>query len=137
MVSYNSAVTIGRSATQVFPYLLESTSQGMAGDLRSGSRVEVSFAGGRLTAVVGLQISAFEFGQKLGFESYSGPFSWSGEYNLVDDGKGSTTVSQSGQMKFKGLWRLWQLFAGGQIGRGEVDELVRLKTAIEAVPRAV
>ena len=135
LVSYNSAVSISRSAAQIFPYLLEATTNSKDGDdLINGSRINVAFGMGRLSAVVGIQISALEFAHKLAFRAYSGPIGWTGEYNLAEDGKGSTTVSQKGQLKFKGLWRLAQPFAGGQIKRGEVNELVRLKTLIEATP---
>jgi hypothetical protein len=75
-----------------------------------------------------------EFGKKLGFRSYSGPISWQGEYDLAEDGKGATKVSQNGQLRFKGLWRLVQPLAGGRIRRSEVWELQRLKKFIEATP---
>jgi hypothetical protein len=135
--AYNSAVSISRLAAQIFPYRLETTTQTTRRDLDNGSKVKVSFAIGPLKAVIGLQISALDFGHKLAFKSYSGPISWKGEYNLSDDGKGATTVSQNGQLKFKGRWRLVQPFAGGQIRRGEVNELLRLKTLVEATPSAV
>jgi hypothetical protein len=144
LVSYSSAVSIDRPAAQIFPYLLETTKVPVwsdapaklvtQGDLSNGARLEVSFGMGPLKAVIGLRISAMVFGKKLAFESYSGPISWTGEYNLVDDGKGATTVSQKGQLKFKGLWRLVQPIAGGRIRRSEVWELQRLKRFIEATP---
>jgi hypothetical protein len=134
MVSYKSVVSISRSPAQIFPYLLETTTHPTRGDLSNGSRINVSFGMGPLTAVVGLQVSTLDFGRKLAFRSYSGPISWKGEYNLAADGNGATTVSQNGELKFKGLWRLCQPFAGGQIRRGEVQELLRLKTLVEASP---
>jgi hypothetical protein len=143
LVSYNSAVSIKRPASQIYPYLLETTKQALwsdaplkkvaPGGLDNGSRLEVSFGMGPLNAVIGLQISEMEFGRKLAFKSYSGPINWKGEYNLADEGNGSTTVSQKGQLKFKGRWRLVQAFAGGQIKREEVKELKRLKVLIEGV----
>ena len=134
MVSYSSAVSIDRSAAQIFPHLLETTTQTKRRDLTNGSAVEVSFGTGPIKAVVGLHISTLEFGRKLAFRSYSGPLSWKGEYTLVEDGNGATTVSQKGEMNFNGRWRLWQPFAGGQIRRGEVQELLRLKQVVEASP---
>ena len=112
------------------PYLLKATTQSTRRDLDSGSKVEVSFGMGPLKAVIGLQISALDLGHKLAFKSYSGPISW----------KGATTVSQNGQLKFKGLWRVWQPFAGGQIRRGEVKEvppLTRRGRAGSRVPMPV
>jgi hypothetical protein len=137
-------VSVNRPAAQIYPYLLETTklpiwSDAPAklvtdGDLNNGARLEVSFAIGPLKAVIGLQITTMEFGKKLAFRSYSGPISWQGEYNLAEDGKGATTVSQKGQLRFKGLWRLAQPIAGGRIRRSEVWELQRLKNFIEATP---
>ena len=144
MVSYASAVSIRRPASQIFPYLLETTIRALSPDvpvkqviprdLDNGARLRVSFRMWPLKAVVGLQISAFESGRKLGFKSYSGPIDWKGEYTLAEDGQGATTVSQNGQLKFKGRWRLLQPIAGGQIRRGEVKELLRLKTLVEGKP---
>lgn len=145
MVAYSSAVSIDRPAAQIFPYLLGTTLLKLKpgapikpvspDELSNGSRIQVSFGLGPLKAVCGLQISALEVGRKLAFKSYSGPIAWKGEYNLADDGKGATTVSQKGQLKFKGLWRLVQPFASGQIKRSEVQELQRLKKVIEATPK--
>lgn len=136
MVSYSSTVSISRPANQIFPYLLETTKECLPSDLGSGSKLNVSFGLGRLKAVIGLQISTAEFGRKLAFKSCSGPISWKGEYNLEEDGNGMTTVSQQGQFKFKGRWRFVQPIAGGQIKRGEVRELQRLKQVLEATPVA-
>jgi hypothetical protein len=144
VVSYNSEVSIDRPAAQIFPYLLETTlralsadaplAQPMPADLDNGARLKVSFRMWPLTAIIGLQISEYESGRKLGFKSYSGPISWKGSYTLAEDGKGATTVSQDGKLKFTGLWRLFQPLAGGQIRRGEVNELQRLKKFMEATP---
>ena len=146
MVAYSSAVSISRPAAQIFPYLLGTTLQKLKpgapikpidpSELSNGAHIEVSFGLGPLNAVCGLQISALEVGSKLAFKSYSGPINWKGEYNLVEDGKGTTAVSQKGQLKFKGLWRLVQPFASGQIKRSEVQELQRLKQVLEATPAA-
>ena len=102
MVSYNSVVSISRSPAQIFPYLLETTTQSARRDLSNGSKVNVSFGIGPLKAVIGLQISTMDFGNKLAFKSYSGPITWKGEYNLADDGKGATTVSQNGTAQVQG-----------------------------------
>jgi len=136
MVSYSSAVSISRPASQIYPYLLETTTHTAGSDLRNGSTVQVSFCTGPIKAIVGLHISTLDFGRKLAFRSFSGPITWKGEYNLEDDGHGATTVSQKGELSFNGLWRLWQPFAGGQIRRGEVQELLRLKTLVEAARTA-
>jgi hypothetical protein len=147
LVSYNSEVSIDRPAAQIFPYLLETTLRALGSDdpiepaiprdLDNGARLRVSFRMWPLKAEIGLQISEYEPGRKLGFKSYSGPISWKGEYTLAEDGTGATTVSQNGKLKFTGLWRLMQPIAAGQIRRGEVRELERLKKLIEATPALI
>ena len=145
MVSYSSAVSISRPAAQIYPYLLETTKQAVwsnvpvtkvspPGDLGYGSTLEVSFGVGPLKAVVGLEISTMDFGRRLAFRSISGPINWKGEYNLSDSGNGTTKLSQKGQVTFRGAWRLIQPIAGGQIRRGEINELRRIKKLIEATP---
>ena len=143
MVAYSSTVSIDRPADDIFPHLLGTTVQalgsharlqhGAQGELQNGARLEVTYAVGPLKAVIGLQIMAVDFGRRLAFRSYSGPVAWNGEYNLADKGDGSTTVSQKGQLTVKGLWRLLP-FAGGEIKRGEIRELLRLKTVMEGSP---
>ena len=143
MTSFSSAVSIGRTAEQIFPHLLDTTKHapgsnapvGTAaqGALENGARLNVSYTVGPLKAVVGLQIMALDFGKRLAFRSYTGPVAWEGEYQLADNGNGSTTVSQTGELTVKGLWRLLP-FAGGEIKRSEIRELRRLKTVMEGSP---
>ena len=44
----------------------------------------------------------------------------------------ATEVRQDGRLTFKGLWRLIEPFVGGEIKKGEVKELEKLKAVVEA-----
>lgn len=141
MVAYKSSVKIQRPPEAVFPYLVEPSKQALwsdvpmkpltEGDMRSGSRMEVTFGMGPLKAKVGLQITAMEPNARMAFESFSGPIGWTGEYRLAPDGPTGTTLSQEGSLTFKGAWRLLQPIVGAEISRGEVKELEKLKAVIE------
>jgi hypothetical protein len=142
LVAYKSEVSIDRPAAVIFPYLLETTvralkpneplSKVIPRELDNGARLRVSFRRWLLKADIGLQISEYEFGHKLGFKSYSGPIGWKGEYTLSDDGNGATTVSQKGELKFNGVWRWIQPIAGRDICGSEIKALESLKSLVES-----
>ena len=142
MISYQSSVSIARPADQVFDYLIEPAKQALwsdvpmrkvtEGPLGAGSRMEVTFGMGPLKALIGLELGPVEPGRRMAFKSYSGPIRWDGEYRLAASGTDATEVSQDGRLTFTGLWRLLEPLVGGEISKGEVKELERLKAAVEA-----
>jgi uncharacterized protein YndB with AHSA1/START domain len=142
VIRYESSVTIDRPPETVFQYLIEPAKQALwsdvpmrqltAGALGDGSRMEVTFGMGPIKAKVGLELGPVEPGRRMGFRSFSGPIRWDGEYRLEPTPSGGTEVSQEGRLTFAGLWRLVEPMAGGEISRGEVKELERLKAAVEA-----
>ena len=141
MISYESAVTINRSPAEVFPYLVQPEKQALwsdvpmrpvtQGELRQGSRMEVTFGKGPLKAVLGLEITQLIANETMAFKTYSGPIGWEGGYTLKPMGTTATKVSQQGTLTFTGLWRLLQPLVGAEIKSGEIKELERLKTAAE------
>ena len=142
MLRYQSAVSIDRPAATVFRYLSEPELQALWSDVpmrrltegpfATGSRMEVTFAGGPLKARIGLELTALESGRRMAFRSFSGPIGWDGEYRLTATGAGSTRVEQEGRLAFHGLWRLLEPLVGAEISRGEVKELERLKAVVES-----
>jgi polyketide cyclase/dehydrase/lipid transport protein len=142
VIAYHSKVTINRPPEHVFQYIAEPEKQALwsgvpmkqltAGPLRTGSRMEVTFAMGPIKAVVGLELKAVVPGQRFAFASFSGPIRWDGEYRLDRSGPGGTELSQQGRLAFTGLWRLLEPLVGAEISRGEVKELERLKGVVEA-----
>ena len=144
MLRYNSSVTIDRPPDVVFPYIVDPVLQGKwsdvpmervdgaTGELRNGSRIQVSFGMGPMKAKVGLEITQIEPGKRLAWRTFSGPIKWDGEYRVVATPAGSTEVSQEGTLTFTGLWRAMEPMAGAEISRNEVKELEKLKEVVEA-----
>jgi hypothetical protein len=142
VLRYESAVSIERPPDVVFRYLLDPKLQALWSDVpmerltdgpfATGSRLEVTFAGGPLKARIGLELTAVEPGRRLAFESFSGPIRWTGAYALSPEGPTGTLVSQAGQLVFTGLWRLLEPLAGAEIKTGEIKELERLTAVVES-----
>lgn len=143
MIRYQSAVKIAAPPADVFPYLVERDRQAQWSDVpmrpltdgptRAGTRMELTFGRGPLRATVTLEIAVLEAGRRMAFVTAGrGPIDWRGEYRVeaVDDG--ASRVSQSGQLRFRGLWRLLEPIVGAEIRSGELKELERLKTVVEA-----
>ena len=141
MLSYRSEVSISRSPETVFRYLNGPALQTLwsdvpmrqltTGDPVPGSQLEVTFGMGPLKARIGLELSRVEQGRLLAFKSFSGPIRWDGEYRLASTDGGNTVVSQDGRLTFSGAWRLIEPLVAGEISRGEIKELERLKTVVE------
>ena len=140
MISYESKVAVARPPEVVFEYLIEPSKQALwsdvpmrqvtPGPLTTGSKMEVTFAGGPLKAVIGLELTAVEPGRRMAFRSYSGPIGWTGEYRLEPRGD-ATELSQEGHLEFKGWWRPLEAIVGAEIRSGEIKELEKLKSVIE------
>jgi Polyketide cyclase / dehydrase and lipid transport len=143
VLHYASSVTVDRPPDVVNQFLVDPERQklwsdvpmrrldGDDGPMSAGSRFEVSFGMGPLKAKVGLEISGLEPGRRMAFKSFSGPIKWEGEYRLAPTPSDSTQLSQEGTLTFTGLWRLMEPLAGGEISRGEVKELEKLKAVAE------
>lgn len=101
------------------------------GQLKAGSRFEVTFGMGPLKATVGLEVTAVDPARRLAWKSYSGPIGWQGEYVLEPEGSGGTRLGQEGSLTFHGLWRLIEPLVGAEISRGETRELETLKAVVE------
>ena len=142
MISYQSQVTIARPPEEVWPYLIQPDKQALWSDVpmrkisegpwAQGTRFEVTFGKGPLSATIGLELTAAEPGRRMAWTSYSGPVRWAGEYRLAPMQPGGTELSQEGSMTFTGLWRLLEPFVGAEISRGEVKKLEKLKSVVEA-----
>jgi hypothetical protein len=141
VLRYQSQVLIDRPPEAVFPFLIEREKQALwsdvpmrqlsSGPLGTGSRMEVTFGGGPLKAVVGLELTAVDQDRRMAWKSFSGPIGWDGEYVLEPTGSG-TRLSQNGALRFKGLWRLLEPIVGAEMKPGEIKELETLKAAAEA-----
>ena len=141
MVSYESKVSVARPPDVVYPYLVDPAKQALWSDvpmrrlsdgpLGPGSRMEVNFGRGPMKAVIGLDMTAVEPGRRVAWKSFSGPIRWTGEYNLTPTDLG-TELGQNGHLEFTGFWRAVEGLVGAEIKSGEVKELEKLKSVIEA-----
>jgi uncharacterized protein YndB with AHSA1/START domain len=142
VVRYGSRVVVDLPPEVVFSYLIEPAKQALWSDVPMrkvtdgpfgpGSRLEVTFGKGPISATIGLELTAVEPGRRFGWTSYSGPLRWQGEYRLEPAGNGGTELRQEGTIVFTGLWRLLEPLLGSEIKSGEVKELEKLKAAAEA-----
>ena len=142
MITYSSAVTINRPPADVFPYIVEREKQALwtdvamrpltEGPVRVGSRMELTFGRGPLRATLVLEYIAIETDRRVAWTTSSaGSIKWDGEYRLEPASPAGTRLSQSGRLRFNGLWRLLEPIVGAEIRKGEVKELEKLKTILE------
>ena len=142
MIPYSSAVTIARQPDEVFRWLVEPAKQAQwsdvpmqpltEGPLRQGSRMRLSFGRGPLHASLDLEIARLEPNVRMAFITVSdGGIQWEGAYDLAPADGGGTRVSQQGTLRFRGLWRAIEPLSGGEITKGEIAELERLKKVVE------
>jgi hypothetical protein len=142
MIKYASEVTIGRPPDAVFPYLIEREKQALWSDVpmrpvtdgpfRQGSRIELTLGMGPLKTSLQLEFAQVEAPRLLAWRTVSAsPVQWQGEYRL-EPADGGSRLSQAGTLQFRGLWRLLEPLAGAEIRQGEIKELEKLRSVVEA-----
>ena len=142
MLHYESKVVVDRPPDVVFSYLAEPAKQALwsdvpmrrlsEGDFATGTRFEVTFGKGPLSATLGLELTALEPGRRMAWTTFSGPIRWDGEYRVSPSGDAGSQLEQDGRLRFTGLWRLLEPLVAGEIRSGEVKELEKLKAVAEA-----
>ena len=143
MITYSSQVTIERTPDRVFPYITDREKQALwsdvpmrpltEGPLRVGSRMELTFGRGPMRISLQLELSELEADRRVAFTTVSaGSLLWDGEYLLEPIGSNATRMSQTGQLRFRGLWRLLEPMVGAEIRRNEIAELEKLKKVVKA-----
>src|SRR5574338_26948 len=85
------------------------------GELKTGSRMEVTFGMGPIKAVIGLEMTDIDENKRMAFDTFSGPIRWKGEYLLQPTDGGGTNLIHSGSMIFTGMWRLLGPLVSGEI----------------------
>ena len=142
MLNYRSSVVVNRPPEIVFEYLADPAKQALwsdvpmrkltEGNFATGSRMEVTFGKGLLSAKLGLEFSDVQPGRRMAWRTFSGPIAWDGEYRLAPAGEAATELTQEGHMRFKGLWRIFEPLVVAEMRGNEEKELERLKAAAEA-----
>lgn len=142
MLNYRSSVVVDRSPEIVFDYLADPAKQALwsdvpmrkltEGNVATGSRMEVTFGKGPLSARLGLEFSDVQPGRRMAWRTFSGPIDWEGEYRLAAAGDAGTELTHQGRMRFKGLWRIFEPLVVAEMRGNEEKELERLKASAEA-----
>lgn len=141
MIKYDWSTAIARPPAEVFEYLVDTKKQALYSDvtmrqitpgrLATGSRMEVTFDMGPLKAVIGLEMTDIVDGQRMAFDTYSGPIKWKGAYNLRPTDAG-TDLNYAGSMAFTGLWRPLEWLVAGEMKSEGLKELEKLKSVVES-----
>jgi len=138
MVSYRADITVERPAADVFPFLADisvfpqwmggtSTEPISQGPMAVGYRYRYQTDEGLME----IEVTDFAPGARVTAHTVSGPMNWSGTFEVSDDGRGRSRVVSTGEIRMSGLMRLAEPFLGGEIGKREREELVRLKALVE------
>jgi hypothetical protein len=141
MIKYDWSASIARPPAEVFDYLVDTKKQALwsdvpmrqitPGNLAKGSKMEVTFGSGLLKAVIGLEMTDVVDGERMAFETYSGPIKWTGAYTLRPADAG-TDLNYAGSLTFTGLWRLLEPFIGREMKAEGIKEFEKLKAVVEA-----
>jgi uncharacterized protein YndB with AHSA1/START domain len=142
VIGYRSQVSVARPPDAVFPLLADPALQATwsdvpmqpqsPGPLAVGSRAEVRFGGGGMSATLVLEVTALEPARLLAFRSVSGPASWTGEYRFeaTGDGRG-TLVTAEGSVRLTGFYSAFEGMAAPELRRGIDRQLEALKAVAE------
>ena len=138
MIKYSVGITVERPAVDVFPYLADivhfpSWMGGTRTEPISDGPMRVGYRYRYLTGegMFEMEVSGFDPDRRVTTRTVSGPFHWSGTFEVVADGGDRSRVVSRGEIQLRGLMRVAQPFMGGEIAKREQQELVRLKALVE------
>jgi uncharacterized membrane protein len=142
MISYESTVTIGRPAADVFAMIAEPARMdewtGMSdnrwltpGPHGAGSQLTATMPLGPFRRTVKWEVTDYQPGRIFAVRSLrGGPIDWTGMYELRAQGS-QTVVTSRGQVKPNGLLRVLEPLMRGELPREEAKEPERLKELVE------
>ena len=141
MLKFSADLRVNRPVEKVFAWLTDTENQGkfdksslemellMPGAWRAGSQFrELRDLGGRKTEVLS-EVSELETNRRFVIRSKTGP-DWLGVWMFEPDGKG-TRLYWTGEMKMKGLTRLFEPMIGKQMRLQISQQFARLPGIIE------
>jgi uncharacterized membrane protein len=143
MIKFNEEIVINRPVDEVFAFLttLENLPKWQSaltstvisqGPVRVGTQFEESFRMmGRAVEVV-CEITEHEPSRKLGWKSVSSSMIDFESRFLFDSTNGTTRLTFAGGSSLKGVWRLFEPLAGGEMRRELKAELEKMKQVVEA-----
>ena len=138
MIHYSVDITVDRPTADVFPYLADITTypQWMGGSsteaispgpLAPGYRYRYQTDEGEFE----LEVTAVMPGRGFSARTVTGPMDWTGTFEVNPDGDAGSRVLSSGSIRLRGIRRLMEPFAGGEVRQREQAELDRLKALVE------
>ena len=144
MFAYASEVSVERPPAEVFAAVIDierwtewtdmrSVQHDQAGPVRVGSAGTFALPGGLFTGPVRYELTTLDPDRRVVYEMAHPAFEWRAELRVEPDGAASR-LATSGTFKLHGWRRLLQPIIAREVARGEADELVRLKTILEAAP---
>ena len=143
MVAYAVSENINRSPEEVFPYLADPMrwdwmAEGRAdrltdGPTRTGTRFRYSFQQRGKPIDLEIEVTEHEPNRRVAFKTVSdSAMRWDGVFSAEPTGTG-TLVRSTGQIRLRGIRRLFEPLMGGEVRRGEAAELSRLKAMLEGM----
>ena len=142
MISYESTITIGRPAAEVFAMIVEPDRMdewtGMSGSRwltpsphGAGSRLASTMPFGPFRRTVEWEVIDHQPDRIFSVRSLpGGPIDWTGVYELEAAGA-ETLVKSRGEVRPNGLLRLLEPLMRAELPREEATELERLKELVE------
>ncbi|HEY8170991.1 MAG TPA: SRPBCC family protein [Candidatus Limnocylindria bacterium] len=143
MFTYGSEVEVAQTPAEVFSALLDigrwtewtdmrDMHHDQSGPIRIGSSGTFTLPG-PFRGPIRYELTGLEPDRHVRYEMAHSAFAWTAEYSLEPTESG-TRLATSGRFQLRGLWRILQPIIAREMGRGEADELARLKAIIEEVP---
>lgn len=148
MAKFQAKVTINRPVDQVFRFVVDPMSypKWMNGvsdvKLTTGSRLGV----GTQVLMKGkeamwsydnapMEITEYEANKRLGIKAtIPGKMQFAGIWSFEPKGDSATRLTSSGETHLLGLWRIAEPLMGGEVQKGEAEELNKIKGILESLP---
>jgi hypothetical protein len=145
MIRYDTETTIGRPMEAVFPWLAEAerherwmdiaeTRSLTPGAMRAGSHAEGVIRKGPFRWKLSYEITDMEAPRRFGFRTLPGSaMEWTGVFQL-EPTEGGTRIRSAGELRLKGVLRLFEPLIAGEVRSSEAKELETLKALVESTP---
>ncbi|HJT63680.1 MAG TPA: SRPBCC family protein [Candidatus Limnocylindria bacterium] len=138
MITYRVDIAVDRPADDVFPFLADiatypqwmggiSTEAISPGPLAPGFRYRYQMDEGEFE----FEVTSVMPGRGFSARTVTGPMDWTGTFEVDPDGDGRSRVVSSGSVGLRGIRRLIEPLAGGEVRQREQAELERLKNLVE------
>ena len=140
MFTYGSEIEVARPPIEVFSVLIDigrwtewtdmrDMHHDQSGPIGIGSSGTFTLPG-PFRGPIRYKLTGLVPDRHVRYENSHPAFAWTAEYSLEPTDSG-TRLATSGTFQLRGLWKILQPIIAREVGRGEADELARLKSTIE------